>query len=1635
MSKTVDKKIVELGMDNADLVSKAAQSTKALGGLQNSLGNLKGKDLSSVSSSLRGIGSGASEAASKSSLLSEAADTIKSRFSAMGIASMAVITNLTNRAVNAATQLAQSFTLTPIKEGLDMYENKMKSIQVILSNTQGKSNLKDVQDALGSLNDYANKTVYSFQDMTTNMGTFTAAGVDLNTAKDAIQGIGNLAAASGSSTEQAGTAMYQLSQAIASGSVKLQDWNSVVNAGMGGTKFQDALKKNGVEMGKNIKMTDNFRESLQNGWLTTDVLMKTLRQFKDDKSMEEAATQSKTFSDAMDQANDALKSGWATTWEKLLGDYSQAPKLWTAFASTVTGSIDAAAKSRNDLLQGFDEMGGRQVMIDAISTAFKNLGQVLSIVKAAFHSIFPPQTASSLFAIAVRVREFANSLSMSGSTANKVYTVFKGLFAAIDIGRMVVSKLMHAFMNLIPPGVNNSILDFVSGLAQTIINIHDSMAAGNSFTEALDTMGSAASTASNILSGLMGMLRVIGGAFDAMGHALYNSVSPAFSSVFKNLKSAIGNISATDIVAAGFSGTLVMMSTKFNGVQKAIKKFIDALTGSLGGQTGGKIKDFFDSITEGITGMVQSVKIMSLVAIAAAVMMLAVSFRMVANMDVKDISKGLEVVGASLFALSITLKSLSKLKMQGSAIAQVALILALAHAIMEISVALKILSTIDAEGVGRSLTALAGILAIVVASMKALSKINGPVLRASAGIAILSASLVLFTASVVALSLIPVENLKRGLTGIGVALGEIAAFALIVNHTKISPTVALSIALIGLTIDAMLPAIMLIGNMPIDKIQKGIGALGAILGEFSAFSVVVSRVRIPPSVALGVLLVTASINAMIPPIKQLGAMDKDSLIKGLSALGIMLAEIAAFTIAMNFSSMTMGAALGISQMTLVLRQMLPPIKTFASMPLKTMAQSLGGVAIALGELVLAMKLSEGSMGGALALTAAAIGLGLLVGPLKVLSSIPIMGLVAGLGALGVALVMLIGASKLIGLAGSLGLLSFSAAIGMLGIAIGAVGMGIAAFTAALGAMAATTGVAIVAAVANFGKLLTELRKIVPQMMNLATDIMIAFLNGIIRVTPKIVQTGMTILTSFLEGISDNIFEVTEVVIEIIAKFIEALAEGLPKLLQAGADFMISFINGLADTIRKNTDKLFSAIGNLIEAILEILVKGLFKVLDSLLGWIPGVHEALKNGGDAAVKGLREGFNVKGIGEDGGQQFADGVSSKADAAYNAGVVLKQHAEDGTAEGTDSKGTTSVMYNHGQQAGAQYGLGVQSGKPGAQTHGQELANGVQTGADNPDAMKTTGAGVSSAYNYGLKSNSPGAFSAGNQLANNAHTGSKTDLSGNGQAGGSSFNGGLGGQAGGAGAAGSLLKNNAHASTQVDLSGNGAAGGSSFNGGLSNQAGGAGNAGHHVAHTAKENMKVDTTGTGKYAGQGFIDGLGSKVGDAIDAAVKFGKAAAHWLAKSILVASPSRVTMQTGVYFGQGFINGINGTANDAETAATSLGQQSVTALKSVGNQINDLMNNSLNLQPRITPVLDLSNINATPINLTASITSARMLGSDPSVTATQVTNSITFGDFKFDIQAKDTATSKELVDMIHSKFQGWLAQEVRKIKEVR
>lgn len=393
MSRTIDERVVSLEFDNKKFETNVSATMSTLDKLKQKL-QFKGSsqafyDINNAAKSVDLNG------------LITAADNLRLKFNAMDVAGVTALVNIANTAVTAGKRMLESLTVAPISTGFKEYETQLNSVQTILANTQSKgSTLEDVNAALAELNTYADKTIYNFTQMTRNIGTFTAAGVGLEKSVTAIKGIANLAAVSGSSSMQASTVMYQLSQALAAGRVSLMDWNSVVNGGMGGELFQNALKRTARNMGKDvdglIEKYGSFRESLTQGqWLTTDVLTETLTQisgayseadllaqgYTESQAKEiiqlaetavNAATKVKTFTQLMDTANEAVGSGWAQTWQIIFGDFEEAKTLWTGISESLNSFIGQMSDSRNALLEG--AFGGLGEDFNGIADKMNSVG-------------------------------------------------------------------------------------------------------------------------------------------------------------------------------------------------------------------------------------------------------------------------------------------------------------------------------------------------------------------------------------------------------------------------------------------------------------------------------------------------------------------------------------------------------------------------------------------------------------------------------------------------------------------------------------------------------------------------------------------------------------------------------------------------------------------------------------------------------------------------------------------------------------------------------------------------------------------------------------------------------------------------------------------------------------------------------------------------------------------------------------------------------------------------------------------------------------------------------------------------------------------------------------------------------------
>lgn len=482
MSTSIDRRVVQMNFENEDFQKKAKDTTSTLQKLEEALNIDKGNNIS------------------------KSLDTISSKFTQMGIIGQNVMRNLTDDAYNMAKSFVKSLTIDNVGQGFEEYELKMGSIQTIM-NATGES-LETVGAYLDDLNHYADRTIYSFSDMTSNIAKFTNAGVNLDMAVKAIQGVSNVAALSGASTENATHAMYNFAQALSSGSVRLIDWKSIENANMATVEFKEQLIETAVELGtltkqgdKYVSTTTNmqgktsdafnatamFNDNLQYQWMTTDVLTRTLAKYVDEttelgQKAFKAATELKTFNQMIDTIKESVGSGWAMSFEIIFGNFYEAIDLWTEINNRVTGWLDSVSNRRNTILQAWKDAGGRDALIQSLWNIFDAVEMIIKPIKEAFNLVFYgvesleelkeglDPVAGTLVRLSERFQLFTASLKPSEATMEMIKNVFHVFFSVLKAVINVVSKAFTVIQKIV--SAFSPLLKIVQAVISGISGVH-----------------------------------------------------------------------------------------------------------------------------------------------------------------------------------------------------------------------------------------------------------------------------------------------------------------------------------------------------------------------------------------------------------------------------------------------------------------------------------------------------------------------------------------------------------------------------------------------------------------------------------------------------------------------------------------------------------------------------------------------------------------------------------------------------------------------------------------------------------------------------------------------------------------------------------------------------------------------------------------------------------------------------------------------------------------------------------------------------------------------------------------------------------------------------------------------------------
>ena len=1292
MSKTVDERVVEMRFDNKQFEQNVQTSLSTLDKLKRSL-NLDGaaKGLENVNSAAKNC---------NMSGLTSAVETVHAKFSAFEVMAVTALANITNSIINTGKQMLHSLTIEPISQGFQEYELKMGSIQTIMMSTG--ASLEEVNGYLNELNTYADKTIYSFADMTSNIGKFTNAGVKLEDAVMAIQGVSNEAAISGANANEASRAMYNFAQALSAGYVKLIDWKSIENANMATVEFKTQLleaavaagtvektadgmyrvlteNNQGSTMDDAIDATKNFNDSLQYQWMTTEVLVNTLRDYADEttdigKRAFAAAQDVKTFTQLMDTLKEAVGSGWAQTWEILFGDFEEAKTLWTSLSTSIGGFIDAQSDARNSMLKGWKDMGGRAALIEAAKNAFEGLASVIKPVTEGFREMFPPMTAEKLFNITNALKEFTSHLKLSDSASANLKSTFKGIFAILDIGKQAFSALFNAISPLFG-GLDNlggGILKVTGGFGDWLVNLDEVIKKNDLFNKAIQgviefvkrageefksfaksvqekfnlpsldeikqslkdflvlikekiqlpglelihttlerihkRMSQVGESAGSMKSGVLNAVNALG---DALSKCKFIEVLQTIwklvTSFAKGIVNTLGDMISSLVDKLG--------NANFNG-------FIDMLNGLIAGGIGvgimgfvKSLKDGFDGvgdILENVTGILDSVrgcfeayqqqlKAGTLLKIASAIAILAASIVVISLIDSEKLSASLGAITVLFGELIASMAAFNKLGgFSGKGSAN---LIVFAAAVLVLSNAVKKMADLGWEELAEGLVGVGVLLAELDAFM-ATAKFSKGSMTTATGMVIMAAAIKILASVASDMADLSWEQMAKGLVGVGVLLAEIDIFLNTAKFSGKAMTTATGIVILSAALKILASVCRDFGQMEWREIGKGLTSIGALLLEVAAFTKLTGNAKHVISSGLALIEIAAAMKIFASAMSDFSKFSWEQIAKGLVAMGGALAEVAIATKLMPKNMVGIGTGLVIVAASLEI--VADALGKMGGFTWEQIAKGLVTMGVALTELAIGLNFMKGTLGGSAAMLVAASALAILTPVLSILGAMSWESIAKGL-------VSIAGAFAVLGIAGAVltplvpTILGLSGAFALIGVGVLAIGAGLLA--AGMGLSALAVGFTALAAAGTAG----------------ATAIVASLtviITGVAGLIPVVAEKIGEAFVVWCKVIANNATAVGEAVKALVLTAVDVLVECVPAIVDGLMVLVTEVLSSLVSHQPQILDSIFRFLIQLLEGIARNL-PGLIKAaIDVLMSFFSGIADALSGiDVDVLLKGI------------------------------------------------------------------------------------------------------------------------------------------------------------------------------------------------------------------------------------------------------------------------------------------------------------------------------------------------------------------------------------------------------------------------------
>lgn len=1287
---SIDNRVVELELENRQFESGVKTSLKSLAALKEGLDftrstkNLNELERESKRFSLDGI--------------STAIETVRYKFDLMTYAGLVAFERLVNSAITTGERMVKALSVDQIAAGFQKYTDKTSAVQTIM-NATGES-IDVVTEKLAKLQWFTDETSYSYVDMVSNIGKFTSQNVPLDRALSAMEGIAIVAADAGQNTQAASRAMYNFAQALGVGSVKLMDWRSIENANMATTKFKQTIMDTAVELGTLTKTTDgyktavkgtevtmgSFSNTLSEGWFSSEVLLRSLGKYSEyadqvyelqeagetcadamerlgDMGLEmaskafKAAQQAKTFTEALDATKDAVSSGWMQTFEIIFGNYEESVQLWTAVTNALWDIFASGAEARNELLQGWKDLGGRTRLLESFANVYERIGTVVGAVKDAFREIFPRTTSEQLYSITKAIHDFTENFQISETVLNSISKAFKGIFSVLNIFKQAILAAGKATLPLFKYVglVSDVIVSFAGAIGGFLTKTADFVTDLDIFNKAFKLMSTVLKPVGVVIEYVLKSLTNL---FNKVGDSESSGGSATLRALGKSIK-ALGEIDTTPIknvfkaVGSGLSkideiGGKVVKG--FSGFKPIIQGIID-IAGKLATTFGKLFTALWTLIANGIENFdIQNLGLMVIIEYFVLFSKNLNNFisglsklTKRSNDFVSNVKYILDGVRVSFEAYQKNLKAKSLLKLAG--------------AIALLTGSLFVLSQLDSQQLGSALTGMAGLLAEILGSvmifekimgnkkgLKALNAIISPLQKLSVSILILS----------VAMKILADLDMSQVLSGLirigGLATVLVVAAKQLSQGEKRLVKGAGSLVIFASAIYILSGVLKKIGQLDFKTIIKGLVGLAGVMAELVIFTKTIGSTKGMVSAATGFTILAAAMLVFSKAISSMGKMSLKTMGKGLLAMGSALAIV---VVAMkNIPTGLVGSSVAMIAMATAVTILSKALESLGKMKMTDIGKSLLVLTGALLAISTALIFMQGTLSGSAAMLVMTRSLAALIPVIKSLGKmslktigkalLTLVGIFTVLG--GSALILQPLIPTMISLAGAMAL--FGAGVLAVGAGVLALSIGLTALSGSATAVTAAIVAVITAIIGLIPMIATQIGKGIVAILNVIASSAMAFsdaiialgaavMNAINTLRPDLVMTVVNLIVLFLETISIHMDEIIEAGVSMILSLLAGLANAMPQLIDGAYQVIEAFAMGITtkipDIIRLGYNIVAELLRGVGQAMLEKTPE-LFSAfvqfgLDTIAGLAKGIWDGASSVISAAINVAKSALNA------------------------------------------------------------------------------------------------------------------------------------------------------------------------------------------------------------------------------------------------------------------------------------------------------------------------------------------------------------------------------------------------------------------------